>query len=88
MQNEQKINRKNILKALRKELKLSQESFGAAIGVNKATIYRWESGISKAHLTLENLVKLTKLLKKHNQTLESLLEEIPESSDSTETDSF
>lgn len=77
MENNKKINREEVLlKLLRKSLELSQKEFGEAIGVDKATIYRWENGLTSPHFTFRSLVKLTHLLKKRNQSLETLLEKL------------
>ena len=51
-----------MLQSRRKELGLTLEEVGNAIGVNKATVYLWESGITKS-MRICWIVPLAKALK-------------------------
>lgn len=64
------------IKALRKELNLTQEDIGKALGIQKAAVQKYEKGTVK-NIKRENLIKLAKLL---NTTPEYILgwEELPE----------
>ena len=64
------------IKALRKELNLTQEDIGNALGIQKAAVQKYEKGTVK-NIKRENLIKLAKLL---NTTPEYILgwEELPD----------
>ena len=64
------------IKVLRKELKLTQEDIGNALGIQKAAVQKYEKGTVK-NIKRENLIKLAKLL---NTTPEYILgwEELPD----------
>ena len=49
------------IKALRKQMKLTQEDVGNALGIKKAAIQKYEKGTVK-NIKRENLIKLAKLL--------------------------
>lgn len=57
------------IKALRKEMHLTQEDIGKALGIQKAAVQKYEKGTVK-NIKHENLIKLAKLL---NTTPEYIL---------------
>lgn len=50
------------LRQIRDALDLTQLELAIYIGVDKSTVYRWESGQREATLTLDQIIKIDELL--------------------------
>jgi DNA-binding transcriptional regulator YiaG len=64
------------LKALRRELDISQEEFGRILGISSRTIARWEAGTSVPTFTIAQVKAFLRLLQSHNKSIYDLPDDI------------
>ena len=61
-----------VLKAIRSQLGMSQQTFAETIGVGASTVSRWERGVNPVTLNLSQIQRFETLLKKLNLTFSDI----------------